>query len=82
MNITDTSLDCVLNRCGSCHYFQIDSREFRVVCGKIWIKYKSNYGSGKCKLLPASHIGIHSSCLRPGGKCMYKLWLELPSGKL
>ena len=82
MGISDTSLDCLLNRCGSCHYFQTACREFRVLPGgKIRMKYESN--NGKCKLISGSQgIGAHSSCLYPGGKRMYKLWLELPLTKL
>ena len=80
MGISQTSLDCLLNKCGSCHYYQA-YREFKVQPGgRIWMKFEDY--NGTCKLVnPPSRIGAHSSCRCPGGKRMYRLWVELPPMK-
>ena len=78
MGISQTSLDCLLNKCGSCHYYQTDRREFKVLPGgRVWMTF-DDY-NGYCKLFgnPRQRIGAYSTCRCPGGKRMYRLWLEL-----
>jgi hypothetical protein len=80
MGISQTSLDCLLNKCGSCHYYQVDCREFKInPGGRVWMKFEDY--NGTCKLFgnPRPRIGAYSTCRCPGGKRMYKRWLELPS---
>ena len=79
MGVSQTSLDCLLNKCGSCHYYETDCREFRIQAGgRVWMKFEDYHGT--CKLFgnPRPRIGAYSTCRMPGGKRMYKLWLELP----
>ncbi len=79
MGISQTSLDCLLNKCGAYHYYEISCREFRIQAGgRVWMKFEDY--NATCKLFsnPKPRIGAYSTCRMPGGKRMYKRWLELP----
>ena len=79
MGISQTSLDGLLNKCGSCHYYQTNPREFRIQPGgRVWMNFEDYHGTCTLFSNPRPRIGAFSSCLCPGGKRMYRLWLELP----